>query len=60
MECLLRVGMYLEAPCRLDVLAVDKTGTLTYGRPEVQKIIPLNNHTEEELLMRAAALEATE
>lgn len=55
---LIKGGMYLEAPAKLDVLAVDKTGTLTYGRPEVQKIIPLNNHTEEELLMRAAALEA--
>lgn len=55
---LIKGGMYLEAPGKLDVLAVDKTGTLTYGRPEVQKIIPLNNHTEEELLQRAASLEA--
>ena len=55
---LIKGGIYLEAPGKLDVLAVDKTGTLTYGRPEVQKIIPLGNHTERELLMRAAALEA--
>jgi len=55
---LIKGGMYLEIPGKLDVLAVDKTGTLTYGKPEVQKIIPLNHHTEEELLMRAAALEA--
>jgi Cd2+/Zn2+-exporting ATPase len=55
---LIKGGMYLEAPGKLDILAVDKTGTLTYGRPKVQKIIPLNNHTEEELLLRAAALEA--
>ncbi len=55
---LIKGGMFLEMPGRLRALALDKTGTLTYGRPEVQKVIPLNNHTEEELLERAAALEA--
>lgn len=37
---------------------MDKTGTITRGEPEVVKVIPLNNHTEAELLARAAALEA--
>lgn len=55
---LIKGGMFLEAPGKLKALALDKTGTLTYGRPEVQKILPLNNHTEEELLERAASLEA--
>ena len=55
---LIKGGMFLEAAGRLRGLAVDKTGTLTYGRPEVQEIVPLNNHTREELLERAAALEA--
>ncbi|WP_194847701.1 heavy metal translocating P-type ATPase [Candidatus Neptunochlamydia vexilliferae] len=55
---LIKGGMFLEMPGKLRALALDKTGTLTYGRPEVQKVIPLNNHTEEELLERAAALEA--
>jgi len=55
---LIKGGIYLEAMGKIDVLAVDKTGTLTYGKPEVQKIIPRNHHTAEELLMRAAALEA--
>ena len=55
---LIKGGMFLEAPGKLKALALDKTGTLTYGRPEVQKIMPLNNHTEEELLQRAASLEA--
>ncbi|MCB1082094.1 MAG: heavy metal translocating P-type ATPase [Chlamydiia bacterium] len=55
---LIKGGMFLEMPGKLQALAMDKTGTLTYGRPEVQKIIPLNGHTEEELLLRAAALEA--
>jgi Zn2+/Cd2+-exporting ATPase len=55
---LIKGGAYLEAPARLRAIALDKTGTLTKGRPEVQRIIPLNDHTEHELLARAAALEA--
>jgi len=56
---LIKGGMFLEMPGKLVALALDKTGTLTYGKPEVQKVIPLNHHTEEELLQRAAALEAS-
>jgi Cd2+/Zn2+-exporting ATPase len=56
---LVKGGVFLEAPARLKVVALDKTGTLTYGRPKVQKVVPLNNHTPQELLARAAALEAS-
>ncbi|MFA4916336.1 MAG: heavy metal translocating P-type ATPase [Syntrophales bacterium] len=54
---LIKGGAFLEEAGRLKVVAMDKTGTITLGRPEVQRIIPLNGHTEEELLARAAALE---
>lgn len=54
---LVKGGVFLEAAGHLRVLAVDKTGTLTHGQPEVQKIVPLNDHTPHELLERAAALE---
>jgi len=54
---LIKGGVYLEAPARLRVIALDKTGTLTEGRPDVQRIEPLNGHTVRELLERAAALE---
>ncbi len=37
---------------------MDKTGTITGGEPEVVQVIPLGNHTEAELISRAAALEA--
>ncbi len=56
---LIKGGVYLEAVSRLRALAVDKTGTLTYGRPEVQRTVPLNDHSETELLERAAALETS-
>lgn len=48
----------METPSRLRALALDKTGTLTRGKPVVTKIVPLNGHAESELLERAAALES--
>ncbi|MBE0536122.1 MAG: cadmium-translocating P-type ATPase [Phycisphaerae bacterium] len=55
---LIKGGAYLEAAGRLRAVCLDKTGTLTYGRPEVQQVIPFNGHTREELLQIAAALES--
>ena len=53
---LIKGGAFLEAPARLRCVALDKTGTITYGRPEVQCVVPFDGHTEEEVLARAAAL----
>ncbi len=55
---LVKGGIYMEAPARIRAIAFDKTGTLTVGRPRVTQLVPLNGHSEEELLVRAAALEA--
>ena len=55
---LIKGGAFLEAAAHVKVIALDKTGTVTHGRPEVQQIVPLNAHTEAELVERAAALEA--
>ncbi len=54
---LIKGGVFLEQVGQLKALAYDKTGTLTYGHPEVQKLVPLNQHTVEELMERAVALE---
>ncbi len=54
---LIKGGIYLEEVGQLQALALDKTGTLTYGHPEVQKLVPLNEHTIEQLMERAIALE---
>ncbi len=54
---LIKGGAFLEAPSRLRAMALDKTGTLTRGRPTLQKILPLEGHTERELLTKAASLE---
>ncbi|MEX0745782.1 MAG: heavy metal translocating P-type ATPase [Phycisphaeraceae bacterium] len=55
---LVKGGLFMEAPARLQAIAFDKTGTLTEGRPQVAQLIPLNGHSEDDLLQRAAALEA--
>ncbi|MBX9578812.1 MAG: cadmium-translocating P-type ATPase [Gemmataceae bacterium] len=55
---LIKGGVYVEAPARLKAIAMDKTGTLTLGKPDVVEVVPMNGHTAEELLERAAALEA--
>jgi len=54
---LIKGGAFIEAPAHLQAIAFDKTGTLTEGRPSVRAVIPLDGHTELELLERAAALE---
>ena len=55
---LIKGGAYVEAPGRTTALAMDKTGTITMGEPEVAAIYPLGGTTEAELMARAVALEA--
>ncbi len=47
----------LERLEKVDTLVVDKTGTLTEGRPAVTAIVPAPGRTEEEILRLAAAVE---
>ena len=54
---LVKGGLFLEIPARLKAIAFDKTGTVTEGRMEVASVVPLNGHTEYELIERAVALE---
>ena len=54
---LIRNATALENAGRLRVLIVDKTGTLTEGKPEVTDVLPLNGASRERLLGVAAALE---
>jgi len=54
---LIKGGKYLELLSRADVLLIDKTGTLTLGRPQVTNVVPFDSHTETELLSMAASAE---
>lgn len=55
---LIKGGVHVETPARLRAIALDKTGTLTRGEPEVTEVVALNGHTHDEVMSRAAALEA--
>jgi Cu+-exporting ATPase len=52
---LIKGGKYLETLARADVLLIDKTGTLTLGKPIVTDIISLNGMDEASLLSAAAS-----
>ena len=54
---LIKGGEYLESLGSLRALALDKTGTLTVGEPEVTDLVPADGVTEEVLLSNAAAVE---
>ncbi|GFK92935.1 putative cadmium-transporting ATPase [Fundidesulfovibrio magnetotacticus] len=55
---LVKGGAFLEIPATLDAVALDKTGTLTLGRPAVTEARPFEGVSERELLAVAAGLEA--
>jgi len=54
---LVRDAQALEAMERIDTLLVDKTGTLTLGRPALVSVVPGEGFTEDEVLRLAAAVE---
>ena len=54
---LVRGGEALEAAGRIDTVVMDKTGTLTLGKPAVTAIIPAAGFTEARVLDLAASLE---
>ncbi|MCB1335492.1 MAG: copper-translocating P-type ATPase [Roseivivax sp.] len=47
----------LERFEKVDTLIVDKTGTLTMGKPELVAVLPVDGHDEEKVLRLAATLE---
>ncbi|MES0883063.1 heavy metal translocating P-type ATPase [Roseibium sp. SCP14] len=54
---LVKTAEGLERLASVDTIVVDKTGTLTEGRPALSDILPASGSTEEEVLKLAAALE---
>lgn len=54
---LIRNAEALETLSRIDTLVVDKTGTLTEGKPQVTEITSFHGFSDEDVLRYAAALE---
>jgi Cd2+/Zn2+-exporting ATPase len=55
---LIKGGKFLETLGKLEVLAVDKTGTITEGKPKVTAIKTLGKFSETEVLRIAASLDS--
>jgi Cd2+/Zn2+-exporting ATPase/Cu+-exporting ATPase len=54
---IIKGGVHLETLGKVDTVVLDKTGTLTFGRPEVQHVLPMNGATREDVLDAAAGAE---
>jgi Cd2+/Zn2+-exporting ATPase len=54
---LIKGGAYLEELGRVQAVALDKTGTLTRGEPELTDVVPMDDRSPEGLLALAAAVE---
>jgi Cd2+/Zn2+-exporting ATPase len=55
---LVKGGLYLEQGRRLKFVALDKTGTITLGRPNLTDMIPVDGAAPDEALRIAASLDA--
>lgn len=55
---LIKGGVYLEEGRRMKAIALDKTGTLTHGKPAVTDILPLKGESAARWLHLAASLDA--
>ncbi len=55
---LVKGGKYIEAIGRVKAVAMDKTRTLTYGKPKVTDVIPFGETSREHLLACAGGIES--
>jgi len=54
---LFRDAAAIENLCKVDTLIVDKTGTLTEGKPTFERAVGVNGYSEDEVLRLAASLD---
>ncbi|STR23471.1 Probable cadmium-transporting ATPase [Janthinobacterium lividum] len=55
---LVKGGQFLETGYRIKAIAVDKTGTLTMGKPAVTDVVALDGGSRDTILLLAASLDA--
>jgi cation-transporting P-type ATPase C len=54
---LIKGGQYIERLARVDTIILDKTGTVTEGRPSVKKVTPFNGFAALDVIRYAASVE---
>lgn len=54
---IVKSGSAIEQVGRAEVVVFDKTGTITFGTPNVERIVSFNGITSDEILLKAASVE---
>jgi heavy metal translocating P-type ATPase len=54
---IIKGGLYLEALAEVDTVLLDKTGTLTFGTPQIREVISADGFSEQEILAAAGIAE---
>ena len=54
---IIKGGLYLEALADVDTVLLDKTGTLTFGTPQIRDVVSADGSTEREILVAASIAE---
>src|SRR6201993_2947614 len=50
-------GLYLEALAAVDTVLLDKTGTLTFGTPQIREVVSANGFGEQQIIAAASIAE---
>jgi heavy metal translocating P-type ATPase len=54
---IIKGGLYLEALAAVDTVLLDKTGTLTFGTPQIREVVPANGFGERQIIAAASIAE---
>jgi heavy metal translocating P-type ATPase len=54
---IIKGGLYLEALAEVDTVLLDKTGTLTFGTPQIREVVSDDGFTESQILTAAGIAE---
>ena len=54
---IIKGGLYLEALAAVDTVLLDKTGTLTFGTPQIREVVSANGFTERQIVAAASIAE---
>jgi heavy metal translocating P-type ATPase len=54
---IIKGGLYLEALFVVDTVLLDKTGTLTFGTPQIREVVSADGFTERQILVAASIAE---
>jgi heavy metal translocating P-type ATPase len=54
---IIKGGLYLEALAAVDTVLLDKTGTLTFGTPQIREVVSANGYAEQQIIAAASIAE---